>query len=315
MAQKSFYSDIMPIMNHTKKLSEPKKKERIIEVDLLRGLPIFLVVLFHLCYDFMELPSVFSNYGEVISNYPQLYYLIEFCESIMQNDIIHNYLVPLFAGMFLFACGISSSLTRSNLRRSLLLSALAIALSLGTLALSHILKIDLFIPWGILHLMAFSILIYSLMELFSRKLLKKDVHPLIPLVIGVLILFTGLLLREGITINNHVLAWPTTSAYLGNDLSHPFTITDFFYSAIGKSLNYIDWWPIFPFAGVIFIGIALGKALYGEHKKSYLKDGRYQLVLKPISFIGGHTIWVYILHQPVIIVILGCVMLCLGFRL
>ncbi len=291
------------------------KKSRILEVDLLRGFPIFLVVLFHLCYDFTELPNIFSNFQTNIVNHPQLASLIEFCSSIMSNDVIHDYLVPLFAGMFLFACGISTSLTRSNIRRSLLLCLVASLISLGSYGLSHFLKMDLFIPWGIIHIMAFSILVYALLELIAKKVFKKEIHPLIPLALGVLILFTGLLLRQGIKINNHLLSWPTTSAYLGNDLKHEFTFLDFIYSALGKSLNYIDWWPIFPFAGVIFIGIAIGQALFREHRYSYLKPGKYQLVLKPIGFIGSHTIWIYVLHQPIIIIILGIMSLSMGFNL
>lgn len=291
------------------------KKARILEVDLLRGFPIFLVVLFHLCYDFTEIPYIFSNFQTKIVNYPQLSALIEFCGSIMDNDIIHDYLVPLFGGMFLFACGISTSLTRSNVRRSLLLCLVASLISLGSWGLSYLLHMDLFIAWGVIHIMAFSILVYALLELFARKIFKKEVHPLIPLAIDVLILFTGLLLRQGIEIDNHFIYWPSSSAYLGNDLSHAFTFQDFVYSALGKSLNYVDWWPIFPFSGVIFIGISIGQILFREHKYSYMKKGKYQLILKPIGFIGSHTIWIYVFHQPLIIIILGIIFLSLGFTL
>lgn len=291
------------------------KRERVLEVDLLRGFPIFLVVLYHLCYDFIELPSIFANYSTNIVNYPHLESLVGFCQSIMSNPIIHDYLVPLFAGMFLFACGVSSSLTRSNLKRGLILALVAVVLSLGSLGLSYLLNTDLFIIWGILHIMAFSILVYAVLELIITKVFRRRVHPLIPLAIGVVVLFAGLLLRQGVNIDGEIIKWPNSDFSLGYNLKDTLTFKNLVQSALGMSLNYVDWWPILPYSGVIFIGIAFGLALYGEKKKSYMKKGRYQVLLKPIGFIGSHTIWVYLLHQPIIIIVLGVVFLSLGFTL
>ncbi len=288
-----------------------EKKSRVIEVDLLRGFPIFIVVLYHLSVDMTMIPSIASNYSKVIVNYPTLESLISFCGALGSNSIVHTYLVPLFAGMFLFACGISCALSRSNLKRSLILLLLSLLLSLGTLALSYILGMDLFIPWGILHIMGFSVLIYSLMELLATKVFKKKMHPLIPLAIGLIIFFVGLMLQNGININGRSYTWPSKTITLSN-LSSPL---DIILSALGIYKNNVDWWPILPFMGLIFIGIGIGLALYGEKKTSYLKPGLYQIPLKPFAFIGSHTLWVYILHQPIALIVLVCVMYGLGFRI
>ena len=287
-----------------------RKKKRIYEVDLLRALPIFLVVLYHLCFDMAELPYIIANYKMFIGEYPTLQALVGFCDGILRNDIISTWLVPLFAGMFLFACGVSTALSRSNLRRSLLLWLWALLVSFGSFILSYYLKMNVFIGWGILHVMAFSVLVYALIELFSRKVLKKEVSPLVCLFIGILIYLFGLLLRAGAFGE----AWPVE--YLQG------TIVDwqakspwgFVLSALGYYGNVIDWWPIFPYMGVIFIGMAFGKGIYGERKESRVPV-LGQPVFKPLLFLGGHTLWVYVLHQPIIIAVLFVVLSSMGFHL
>ena len=288
----------------------PKKRTRIYEVDLLRALPIFLVVLYHLCFDMAELPSLIANYDMFIDEYPNLKYLVEYCQGILSSDIISTWLVPLFAGMFLFACGVSTALSRNNLKRALVLCLWAILLSLGSFLLSYYLKINLFIGWGILHIMGFSILCYSLIEILCRKAFQCEVPALLCLGIGILVYLFGLLLRAGFVGP----AWPIR--YVRGTLLEWLEVNPlaFLYSALGYYGNSVDWWPIFPYLGVIFIGIAFGKGLYAEKKESRLPF-LGKKAFKPLLFLGGHTIWVYLLHQPVIIVVLYLVLSSMGFHL
>lgn len=300
----------------TKGIDPLKKKKRIYEVDLLRGIPIFLVVLYHFCYDITQLPSLISNYQSIINNYPALDSFVSLCQEIMSNSFLHNILVPFFAGMFLFTCGISSSLSRNNLRRGLLLCGAALLISLGSYLISDILHYNVFIGFGILHIMGLSILIYALIELFYKKVLKKEVPVLLCFVIGFLVFFIGLFLRNGyLTDSLSTVTWPVSSVsgisyldWINKDPLSPLYVALGYYSAS------IDYWPIFPYLGLIFLGIAVGKILYQNKKESYLQFLRFP-VFKPILFIGGHTLWVYFLHQPIIIIILGVILLSMGFRL
>lgn len=292
-----------------------KRAKRVYEVDLFRGLPIFLVVLYHLCYDMVQLPGLIANYRVLIGDYPALEGLVAFCQDILSNPVIHDWLVPFFAGMFLFACGVSTSLSRNNVRRGLLLLLWSVLLSVATSILSGILGENVFIGWGILHVMAFTILVYGLAERFSRRVLHEEIHPLVCLFLGVLVYLLGLLLRSGIeTSAGEVLQWPTS--YVSGSFTDwleqdPLS---FFKSALGMTGNYVDWWPIFPFSGVILIGMAFGKVLYGERKESRLPFLSFPL-FRPLLFIGGHTLWVYILHQPIAIAVLYLVLSSMGFHL
>ena len=150
-------------------------QKRIPEIDLLRGIPIFLVVLFHFCWIFPNVLFSFSNCYEMLETHPNLADFILFLsQDILAGDgVIHTYLVPLFGGLFIFVCGISSVFSRNNLKRAGLLWLAAFLISLVTLAASYILQTSLFIGWGVIHLMAFSILLYAFIELFFRKIFQK----------------------------------------------------------------------------------------------------------------------------------------------
>ncbi len=297
----------------TRNIDPYHRKTRVAEVDILRGLPIFLVVLYHLCYDITQIPGIVSNWRDVIYDHPNFYAFYNWVVDLMSSNFMRSYLVPLFAGMFLFACGVSCTLSKNNWKRALELSAAALLISLGTLVLSYALNYNLFIGFGILHIMAFSVIIYAAIESIC-KLFKKKVPAGLCLSIGVVVFFVGLYLREGFTIDGTTYEWPvqyirgTIFTWLEDD---PYA---YLLSALGYYGNTVDWWPIFPWFGLIFIGAAIGIALYGEEKKTKVPflDRK---VFKPLRFIGGHTIWVYIFHQPVIIVVLAVICLALGFRL
>lgn len=294
------------------------KKERIFEIDFLRCLPIFIVMLYHLAFDFSMVPLVTNNYYSVISNYPNLKNFINFCYQISQSSLIIEVFAPLVGGLFLFICGISTSFSRNNLRRGLLLLVGSLIITSATWILDIILEktgnsADIFISFGILHLMAISILFYSPLELIF-KLFKKKVPAFFMLALGIIILMVGIFLNCGIQLSGKEIIWPNYYSY-GDPLSQikQHSAMVFFYSAIGKVGNTVDWWPIFPYAGVIYIGIGIGKILYKE-KKSVVPHLNFK-ILKPFNFIGRHTIYFYLLHQVVFVSILAIVFYCLGFRI
>lgn len=80
----------------TKDIDKKPKKERIQEIDFLRGTAILLVILYHFCWSFSELLSSFSNFNEVIINYPNLYNFLKFLWSdvLVSSSTIHIFVVP-----------------------------------------------------------------------------------------------------------------------------------------------------------------------------------------------------------------------------
>jgi uncharacterized membrane protein len=62
----------------------------------------------------------------------------------------------------------------------------------------------------------------------------------------------------------------------------------------------LDYFPIFPWFGVLLIGVFLGNFLYagGKRKFKILKPGTSPLITG-ISIVGQHSLMIYFLHQPI----------------
>jgi uncharacterized membrane protein len=137
-----------------------------------------------------------------------------------------------------------------------------------------------YIIFGILHLIGISIIIAPFF--FHRKLLS--------LYGGILVIIVGVLL----------------SAVRGPFILLPLGI----YPA---SFYSVDYTPVFPWFGIVLMGIYLGELLYPDGKRAYMLPVslyyhyyRYlsDLPGKTIAFLGRHSLAIYILHQPVIILLL-----------
>jgi len=63
----------------------------------------------------------------------------------------------------------------------------------------------------------------------------------------------------------------------------------------------IDYFPIFPWFGVVLFGIALGNLLYtGCERRVRIPDISKYRPVKLFSWLGQHSLSIYLLHQPVI---------------
>ena len=85
-----------------------------------------------------------------------------------------------------------------------------------------------------------------------------------------------------------------------------FHFPSFFFSVF-KPYNFytVDYFPLFPWWGVVLLGIFLGKQLYPGYKRIFpLPDWSRVPLIQAVSFLGQHSLTIYILHQPIIIIIL-----------
>ncbi len=65
-----------------------------------------------------------------------------------------------------------------------------------------------------------------------------------------------------------------------------------------------DYFPVFPWIGFTFIGIHIGKALYRDGKRRFeIKDAKGRAA-SFFSFLGRHSLFIYLVHQLVIIGVL-----------
>jgi len=188
------------------------------------------------------------------------------------------------ASLFLLVVGIS--LTLSQARAAPLMPVHKLALKfvcrgtgiflLGLLvtAATWIYLKEGFIVFGILHLIGVSIIISPL---FFR--LKKYT-----ILAGFFCIAIGLFFT---TINGPVWLLP-----LG---IHPATFTS------------VDYEPLFPFFGMVLIGMGLGGYLYPDGKRRFTPPGIPARVIRPLAFLGRYSLIIYLVHQPVIVLILAAV--------
>jgi len=129
------------------------------------------------------------------------------------------------------------------------------------------------ILFGILHFIGISIILaYLFIEKTSRNLL-----------LGLLFIIVGLYLQT-MRFNFSSLMW------LG------FMPQDFYT---------LDYFPIFPWFGLILIGLFLGNSLYPNYKRKFNvpKIANNQIV-RFFRHLGQRSLMIYLIHQPLLIILL-----------
>ena len=127
-----------------------------------------------------------------------------------------------------------------------------------------------FIWFGVLHAIAISLLL-------ARPLIDR---PRAALVAGVIVIAAGVMLSSQ-HFDNRMLGW------LGFMTGKPMTE---------------DYVPLFPWSGVLFLGIAAGHALVASNFAMLAPLARMPRALR---FLGRHSLAVYLVHQPLLLGGLG----------
>jgi uncharacterized membrane protein len=61
----------------------------------------------------------------------------------------------------------------------------------------------------------------------------------------------------------------------------------------------VDYWPLFPWFGIALLGIAAGNAFYGERHPEAAKPA--PPLAGGLAFLGRHSLFIYLVHQPLLI--------------
>ncbi len=259
-------------------------KRRVWEADFLRGVAILLMCFDHFMYDLSILPSFFSDF---YANAPASLYKMwddgyNFYMSTFR-DTFHY----IFATLFLLISGISSTFSRNDGARCAKLFIFAAILSTATACIDSVADMGALIVFGIIHLLAFASLAYRLIN----KFLKNDFW---------FLAFGAAFIIGGIAIEWYAQPFVDMPKDTGQVW---ITVLE---AMIGLTRVGSDHFPLFPCAGVVLWGAYIGKKFYPERKSLLpMLDGAWN---KGFCAIGRNTLWVYLLHQPVvagIIMIIG----------
>ena len=74
---------------------------------------------------------------------------------------------------------------------------------------------------------------------------------------------------------------------------------------IPSNLQTIDYFPIFPWFGVVLIGLFIGRLLYKNYRRQFkLTDLSKKYPVRIFSFLGRNSLIIYLIHQPILIILL-----------
>lgn len=219
---------------------------RIMEIDCIRGIAIILMVIFHTVFDL----AYFYNWP------------IDYLQGFWY------YQGKASAILFMLVSGISTTLSHSSIRRGLTVLGAGMLITAAT----YYYNPAMYIQFGILHLLGFSMVIAP----WTTKLPVW------------LLIITG----TSFLIAGNVVADLTAAS--------PWLLPLGLKPADFASLDY---YPLLPYLGIIFFGIAIGKLLYSNKQPLWPSTlaGNFAYSL---SFLGRHSLLIYLIHQPILLAIL-----------
>ncbi|MGZ4857196.1 MAG: heparan-alpha-glucosaminide N-acetyltransferase [Methanobacteriaceae archaeon] len=239
-------------------------KKRFWEIDVLRGLAIVMMIIFHFLFDL---------------NYFGVYPL----------DISSGFLwlfARTTASIFLFLVGVSLSLSHSRalltgayqIEGSMFFKYLKRGLKIFLLGLLITLATWLFIPqefivFGVLHFIGIAIILEY--PFLNRRYLN--------LLLGVIFLGTGIFLAQ-----------------------YTFSFTWFLWLGLQPTgFITIDYFPLLPWLGVVSLGLFTGGILYKNYQRRFsIPDLSSHISMRFLSFLGRYSLIIYLIHQPVLILVL-----------
>ncbi len=180
--------------------------------------------------------------------------------------------IVVVASLFLLVSGMSAWLAAQRnpsiqraMRRALTVIVAAVIVSITTYAMNP----ERWIRFGILHLIGVTMLIAPF---FVRR------SPAVPMLIGILCIMTGIALKD------------TTSAHMW--LLPLGIMPPEFFS--------FDYYPLFPWSGMMLLGIAIAPTLLQYFRATYGTHSRWNTLLLP----GRHSLLIYLMHQPLLFLLL-----------
>jgi len=187
------------------------------------------------------------------------------------------------AGTFILLVGISLTISYNRTRmqksgKALYRKYLARGMRIFSLGLLITLVTWIFLPGGTI---LFGILQFIGVSIILSFLLVE--HPKMALILSLALVSAGAYLQN-FTFNFPWLLW------LG------FPPSDFYT---------FDYFPLLPWLGVTFLGIFLGNLFYPRGTRRFkIKEGYNFFLAKNLCFLGRHSLIAYLVHQPILILVL-----------
>lgn len=232
------------------------QKNRIWELDALRGICILGMMVVHFVFDLNE----FAGLGLTMPGW------FDFCQR-------YGHI------LFILISGICAALASRSFRRGVIVFCAGLLVTGVTLFMVCVLKFNrsLSIFFGILHLLGICMMLFPLFK-------KLPVWALAVLGASFVALGVWLAALEPVAVS-----FPSAQGLLLGAIGiRPVG----FYSG--------DYFPIFPNLGWFLLGAVLGRTAYRRRESLLPKVNADFFLLRFFRFCGRHSLWIYLLHQPVL---------------
>lgn len=241
--------------------------DRYWEIDAARGIAVLMMIIFHTVFD--------------------LYFFKIYPVTVSYG--FWRYFAFATASLFLLIAGISLSLSHSRamqlagdgaqvriagkfLKRGAGIFACGMLVTLATWLYLG----EGFVIFGILHAIGVSIMLSPLFFRFRSS----------NIFIGAFVVFIGITLAySGIT----------GSLWLCPFGIHPETFVS------------VDYTPLFPWSGLVLIGLGFGDRMYPDGRRGFEVPPFPLAITSRLAVLGRHSLAIYLVHQPLIILILHLV--------
>ncbi len=222
-------------------------KQRIWELDALRGLCIIGVVIVHFLYDLVDLFEI------VRWDYPDWFVFIKDWGAVL----------------FFIISGICVTLGSRSVRRGAIVIGGGMLCTAATFIMYKVgFGWDIIIWFGVLHCLGSCMLLWSCF---------KKCPPWGLAILALVVICLGYY-ADGITVEQKLLV------PLG------FTFPGFASS---------DYFPLLPNLGYFLAGAAIGRTVYRSKTSLLPKVDNQSILVRPLTYCGRHSLWIYLLHQPV----------------
>lgn len=227
-------------------------RNRIWELDALRGICILGMVAVHLLYDL---------------------------DAIGPHTPVLAWIQHWGGTVFLLISGISVTLGSRHIRRGFTVFGCGMLCTVVTAGMYFLAMAEkgIIIYFGILHCLGICMLSWSWLRRYSNKILALA---------GSIFCTVGLFLEKTILVSTPWLI--------------PF---GFVYPSFVSS----DYFPLLPNLGFFLFGSLIGRIFYAEKVTRFPKLNPTKLPIRFLCQCGAHTLSIYLLHQPVLTILLAVV--------
>jgi uncharacterized membrane protein len=222
-------------------------KQRIWELDALRGLCILGMVLVHLSYDLTYLFHLFPE--------PAIFVFLQRWGGIL----------------FLLISGICVTLGKRSVRRGLIVLGCGMVITAVTYGMYRFgFNKGIMIYFGVLHCLGTCMILWWIFKRFPGWLLA---------VLGVAMVVAGFYLDT---------IYPADNLWL-----MPLGI-------LPPTFSTSDYFPLLPNLGWFLLGAVMGRIVYRKKQTLLPMVNPKNPIVRFFSFLGRHSLWIYLIHQPLI---------------